>query len=233
MPRTSPLVYGMSAVDVHGRLTCRVVTAALGWVEGTRWTARETEGVLVITADPGGVHVVGVQDRLRIPAQSRARFGVRPGDRVLLVADPPFARLTVYPPGALDQLLASGQVESSVHAMSSADRQGRICCRVATRSLRWEIGTRLTMRENDDMLVITADPTGVHTIGVQRRFRLPTATQLRFGLRPADRVLLLADPASDRLVLYPPIVLDGLITAAHDPTRTALDAAAVTEDGAR
>jgi bifunctional DNA-binding transcriptional regulator/antitoxin component of YhaV-PrlF toxin-antitoxin module len=43
---------------------------------------------------------------LWLPAATRHLLGLRPGDRVFLSAEPKGQTLVVYPPAALDQLLA-------------------------------------------------------------------------------------------------------------------------------
>ena len=98
-------VYGMAALDCHGRIADRAALDALGWPIGYRLSIQEADATLTLTADPAGsVRVIG-RGQVRIPAVLRHRCGLATGDRVLLAADPIRSRLTIYPPAALDQAL--------------------------------------------------------------------------------------------------------------------------------
>ena len=100
-------VYGLSAVDDRGRLADRVVWRALGWAPGTRLQIRVAGGLVVVEADPGGAFAVTRQGHVRIPATIRHWCGLVAGDRLLLAADPALGRLVVYPPEALDRVIAT------------------------------------------------------------------------------------------------------------------------------
>jgi hypothetical protein len=104
--RTSATVYGMSALDDRGRLADRAVMRALGWSAGVRLAIGETRGLLVVHADSGGTCQITRQGHLRVPAPLRHRCGLETGDRVLLAAECSQCRLVVYPPAAIDALIA-------------------------------------------------------------------------------------------------------------------------------
>ncbi len=99
-------MYGLAAVDCRGRVADRAVVGALGWVSGTRLDIGESGGLLVVRADAHGGFSLTRQGHLRLPATVRRGCGLISGDRVLLVADPARDLLVVYPPAALDDLLA-------------------------------------------------------------------------------------------------------------------------------
>ncbi len=61
-------------------------------------------GRLIIHPAVSGVITLTHQDHLRLSAPIRHQCGLQPGDRVLLAADS--GTLVVYPPAALDVLLA-------------------------------------------------------------------------------------------------------------------------------
>lgn len=103
--RTTACVYGLAALDVHGRVADRVVSAALGWRAGLRLGIRHTAGLLLVRADGDGDITVTRQGHLRLPALIRHQCGLRAGDRVLLAAEPDRRRLLVVPPAALDTFL--------------------------------------------------------------------------------------------------------------------------------
>ena len=99
-------VYGMAALDCHGRIADRTTLDALGWPVGHRLTIQEAGTTITITADPTGeIRVIG-RGQLRIPAATRYRYALATGDRVLLAADLTHSRLMIYPAAALDTALA-------------------------------------------------------------------------------------------------------------------------------
>jgi hypothetical protein len=105
-PRTNTAVYGLTAVDHRGRVADHAIVRALGWQPGTRLDIRETRGLLVIRSTGHGMFSVTKQGHLRLPAPVRHYCGLIPGDRVFLAADSDRDLLIVYPPAALDDLLA-------------------------------------------------------------------------------------------------------------------------------
>lgn len=105
-PRTNATVYGMATLDCHGRVADHAVQRTLNWTPGQRLAIRETDGLLIIHADPHGVFRVTGQGHLRLPAQVRHCSGLITGDRVLLAANPTRGRLVIYPPAALDAMTA-------------------------------------------------------------------------------------------------------------------------------
>ncbi len=82
---------------------------ALGWSTGLHLDIRETRGLLIVHAhDHGELQVTG-QGQLRLPALVRHRCGLQGGDHVLLVASPGQRQLIIYPPAAIDALIAGQQ----------------------------------------------------------------------------------------------------------------------------
>ncbi|MCH6165149.1 AbrB/MazE/SpoVT family DNA-binding domain-containing protein [Pseudonocardia alaniniphila] len=102
----------MSALDGGGRIADRAAVAALGWAPGTRLHLEAAHTHLTLSATPDGTLAVKNHRFLWLPATIRHRLGLRTGDRVLLAADPTPQTLVVYPPSALDQLLAYGRSAS-------------------------------------------------------------------------------------------------------------------------
>ena len=110
--RTTALVYGLSALDDRGRLADRTIMQTLGWSAGLHLNITETRGLLVIRSQEHGEYHVTGQGHLRLPAPLRHRCGLEPGDRVLLAADPHQGQLVIYPPAALDALIARQAADS-------------------------------------------------------------------------------------------------------------------------
>jgi hypothetical protein len=105
--RTADTVYGMSALDLGGRIADRVAIEALGWTPGTRLHLDAARTHLTLRAATDGTLAVSDHRYLCVPAATRHRLGLQPGDRVLLAAHPQRQTLIVYPPAALDELLAA------------------------------------------------------------------------------------------------------------------------------
>ncbi|SER07531.1 hypothetical protein SAMN05216188_107303 [Lentzea xinjiangensis] len=103
--RLSNVLYSVATVDERGRVADRQMTAALNWTAATRLSIREHDGLLAVAADPHGVFKLTRQGHVRLPADARRAAHLGTGDRVLLVAHLDQQTVTVFPPGALDQLV--------------------------------------------------------------------------------------------------------------------------------
>jgi bifunctional DNA-binding transcriptional regulator/antitoxin component of YhaV-PrlF toxin-antitoxin module len=101
-------VYGLGSVDDRGRVSELTTPRALGWAPGTRLRFALADGVVVASVDGPGVctGTVSAQGYPRLPGSLRRWFGLRPGDRLLLVADLPRARLMLHPPEALEEMIS-------------------------------------------------------------------------------------------------------------------------------
>ena len=99
----------MSALDRGGRIADRAVIEALGWAPGTRLRLDVARTHLTLRAVFDGTLAVKAHRYLWLPAATRHRLGLRPGDPVLLAAEPERQTMVVYPPGALDELLTHGR----------------------------------------------------------------------------------------------------------------------------
>jgi bifunctional DNA-binding transcriptional regulator/antitoxin component of YhaV-PrlF toxin-antitoxin module len=104
-PTPSGVVYGMGRVDESGRIGDRTITDALGWRPGDRLTVTATTDVVLLRRDPAGVVAVSAKAHLTLPAVPRRHCGMRPGDRVLLVATPEQDTVAVYPLATLHRAI--------------------------------------------------------------------------------------------------------------------------------
>ncbi|MDX8141539.1 hypothetical protein OG205_09430 [Lentzea sp. NBC_00516] len=57
--------------------------------------------------------------------------------------------------------------------MAAVDHRGRVADRHITAALAWDAATRLSIREHDGLLVVTADPHGVFKLTKEGYLRLP------------------------------------------------------------
>ncbi|OLT20341.1 hypothetical protein BJF78_35595 [Pseudonocardia sp. CNS-139] len=77
----------------------------MGWEPEATLEITGTRDEITVRANAEGRSVVTPQGHVRLPAPVRHAAGLRPGDRVLLVADA--AVLRVLPPATVDRALAS------------------------------------------------------------------------------------------------------------------------------
>lgn len=104
---TTATVYGLAVIDCHGRAADRAVLNALGWSPGRPLRLSVIGGSILAVPDARGEVSVSTDGHVRLPVGLRRRCGLRTGDRVLLVADPPAGRLLLHPATALDELLTA------------------------------------------------------------------------------------------------------------------------------
>jgi hypothetical protein len=97
----------MAAVDCRGRIADHTIVSSLGWKPHASVDIRISRSLLLIRPNPDGVFHITNQGHLRLPAEIRHCCGIQTADRVLLVAYPERDLLVVYPPAALDALVAS------------------------------------------------------------------------------------------------------------------------------
>jgi bifunctional DNA-binding transcriptional regulator/antitoxin component of YhaV-PrlF toxin-antitoxin module len=102
----------MSVLDRGGRIADRATIEALDWTPGTRLHLDPGRTHFTLRAAIDGTLTVKDHRYLWLPAATRHRLDLRPGDRVLLAAKPTQQTLVVYPPAALDDLLTHGRSAS-------------------------------------------------------------------------------------------------------------------------
>jgi hypothetical protein len=107
LPRDTSMLYDIGPVDASGRIKSRVIVTALRWQPRDRLELILTAGAIVLRAAPGGLLCVPQRPCIVIPATARRRHAIRSGDHVLLAAAPDYGTVIVYPPSALDEMIAS------------------------------------------------------------------------------------------------------------------------------
>ncbi|WP_344928116.1 AbrB/MazE/SpoVT family DNA-binding domain-containing protein [Saccharopolyspora gregorii] len=78
---------------------------SLGWTAGQRLDIRAVEGSVMVACREDGVFFLTSQGHLRLPAVVRHWCALRPGQRVLLAAEPDHDALAVHTMPVLDSLL--------------------------------------------------------------------------------------------------------------------------------
>jgi hypothetical protein len=111
--------------------------------------------------------------------------------------------------------LARPRLRSVVYGLASLDRNGRLADNHLLRALGWDTSTRLDIREEGGLLLVTATGQGLFGLTGQGHLRLPAPARRRCGLDAGDRVLLVADPNAGLLVVHPPAALDAMVGWLH------------------
>jgi hypothetical protein len=108
--------------------------------------------------------------------------------------------------------LVSPRAASLVYGVAAMDCNGRVAETMVINALGWAPATRLDIRESGGLVLVRADRHGVFSMSARGCLRLPANVRHWAQLAPGDRVLLVADPALGRLVVYPPAVLDSMVS---------------------
>ncbi|MFI5495244.1 hypothetical protein [Actinoplanes sp. NPDC051859] len=111
--------------------------------------------------------------------------------------------------------LATVRERSSVYAMVAVEDRGRVTVHSVVHVLPWDPDTRLAVRVQARLVVVTADADGESQIDRKGRLQVRVAMRRWCGLTQGSRVLLVADPATERLVVHPSAALDATIGRAH------------------
>jgi hypothetical protein len=107
LPRDTSMLYDIGPIDASGRVKSRDIVAALRWRAQDRLELILTASAIVLRASPDGLLSVPQTPCIVIPATARRRHAIRPGDHVLIAAAPDYGTVIVYPPSALDEMIAS------------------------------------------------------------------------------------------------------------------------------
>jgi hypothetical protein len=132
----------------------------------------------------------------RAPGNARGASARIVGQPLPLIAVP------ATPPQRLSNVL---------YSIATVDNRGRVADRQMVAALNWTSATRLSIREHDGLLVVTADPYGVFKLTKQGHIRLPADARRAGHLSSGDRVLLVADFDRQLVTVFPPVALDQLV----------------------
>ena len=78
-----------------------------------------------------------------------------------------------------------------------------------------DVLSALRLTAVDRVLVVTADEGGVFRLTGQGHLRVPATVRHWCGLAAGDRVLLVADPPDDLLVVHPPAAVEAMVARRH------------------
>jgi len=107
-----PIIVGVAAIDGSGRVRERAVLAALAWGPGEALDMRIIRDVAILrTAREGCIRVDG-RDQIALPAGCRMVLRIKPGDRVVIAADPARGVGLIYP-----MSVASGWIRAHITSL--------------------------------------------------------------------------------------------------------------------
>ena len=91
------------------------------------------------------------------------------------------------------------------------DGSGRFCSRSLLTALAWLPGHRIDLNIGVEAVVILTCEAGRHAVGSRGELTLPVAARTLAGLDAAARVVLVAVPARDLLIVHPPALVARLL----------------------
>jgi hypothetical protein len=111
--------------------------------------------------------------------------------------------------------IARIRARTSLYGVSAVDDRGRIMAQHLMAGLGWTPGTRHSLTEQAGLLVLLVSDLGELRLTAAGHVRLPATVRHWYGLEAGARVLLVADPELQRLVIHPPAAIDAMITQAY------------------
>jgi bifunctional DNA-binding transcriptional regulator/antitoxin component of YhaV-PrlF toxin-antitoxin module len=100
-------------------------------------------------------------------------------------------------------------------ATAKIDHSGRVGDRVLLTALGWNPGDRHDVRTIRQGAELSLSPTGLFRVDSRSNVFLPAATRDLLGIHPGDRVVLIASPTTDTLLIHPVTVVTALLTQFH------------------
>jgi hypothetical protein len=116
----------------------------------------------------------------------------------------------------LPRLAVGVRHDTAVYGLATVDYHGRIADRAVTAAVGWSAGTRLSIGEDRGLIILVADECGVFALTRSGHLHLPIGVRRWCALAAGDRVLLVAEPAHDTVVVYPPAALDAMVRPVQD-----------------
>jgi hypothetical protein len=91
------------------------------------------------------------------------------------------------------------------------DASGRFCSRSLLAALAWTPGHRVDLRVGADAVVIGSCPDGRQAVGSRGELTLPVSVRMLAGLDAQARVVLIAVPTRDLLIVHSPALIAHLL----------------------
>lgn len=107
------------------------------------------------------------------------------------------------------------QMSSAVLELAAVDQWGRVVAHASMTALGWFAADHIDFREKNGLILVTKHPGGACVLTKDGQLRLPVWVRRWCGLDGGSRVLVVAEPAAQRMVLHPIAVLDALVAQCH------------------
>lgn len=107
LDQPAQLHLSMARLDWSGRLHQRALLQTLGWAAGDTLNLAVIDTAILISPSPTGLHTLGPNTELTIPATARRLSGIPEGARVLLAASPNQQLLVLHPESTITALLCA------------------------------------------------------------------------------------------------------------------------------
>ena len=101
------------------------------------------------------------------------------------------------------------------YALSGVDKAGRVTDRSIVRVLGWEPGTRLDIREQRGIIVVSSAADGVHCISQRAFLKLPLTVRRWCRIEAGDKVLVAADRSAGVLVVHSMAAVHAVLADVH------------------
>ncbi|MEU6268354.1 AbrB/MazE/SpoVT family DNA-binding domain-containing protein [Saccharopolyspora shandongensis] len=99
--------------------------------------------------------------------------------------------------------------------MATVDARGRVSDRSAVRALQWTAGLRLEIRAVSGSILVRPSQDGLFTLTRQSYVRLPAAARHWCALQAGEKVLLVAEPHDNTLLIHTMSTVEALVTEYH------------------
>lgn len=94
--------------------------------------------------------------------------------------------------------------------VTSIDKVGRLAVPGLLKYLAWKPGITVSLSEKGGLLLLTPDPQGAQVVTKAWHVCLPARVRHWHRLAKGTRLLLVADPLYNHLIVHPPAALDGV-----------------------
>ncbi|MCI2423859.1 AbrB/MazE/SpoVT family DNA-binding domain-containing protein [Saccharopolyspora sp. K220] len=99
--------------------------------------------------------------------------------------------------------------------MATVDARGPVSNRSAVRALGWAAGMRLEIRAVSGSVLVHPSEDGLFTLAKQGYMRLPAVARHWCALEVGEKVLLVAEPQRNTLVIHTMSTVESLVTGYH------------------
>lgn len=97
--------------------------------------------------------------------------------------------------------------------IAAVDRSGRVKEQVLVSALGWNAHDRLSTEISQDRVVLRRTSDGPFRIDSRQQVFLPAGNRALLGISTGDRVVLVAVPERDELIIHPVSVITDLLSA--------------------